>query len=64
MTARAEVVETLGSEIFAHLTCGTHSIVARMEVPESPLRVGETLQVDLRMAKTHVFDAETSQTIV
>ena len=64
VTARAEVVETLGSEIFAHLTCGEHSIVARMDVPESPLRVGETLEVDLKMAKTHVFDAETSQTII
>jgi multiple sugar transport system ATP-binding protein len=64
VTMRAEVVETLGSEIFAHLTCGADSIVARMDVPESPLRVGETLKVDLRMAKTHVFDFETSQTIV
>ena len=63
VTTRAEVVEPLGSEIFAHLTCGAHSIVARMDVPESPLRVGETLKVDLRMSKTHVFDSETSQTI-
>jgi multiple sugar transport system ATP-binding protein len=64
LTTRAEVVEPLGSEIFAHLTCGAHSIVARMDVPESPLHVGETLAVDLKMAKTHVFDAETSQTII
>jgi len=64
VTTRADVVEPLGAEIFAHLTCGAHSIVARMEVPERPLQVGETLEVDLRMAKTHVFDAETSATIV
>jgi multiple sugar transport system ATP-binding protein len=64
VTTYAEVVETLGSEIFAHLTCGQHAIVARMEVPESPVRVGETLQVDLKMVKTHVFDAETSRTII
>ena len=64
VTTRADVVETLGSEIFAHLTCGAHSIVARMDVPETPLRVGETLKVDLSMAKTHVFDAETSRTII
>ena len=61
---QAEVVETLGSEIFAHLTCGAHSIVAKMEVPESPLRVGDALQVDLKMARTHVFDSETSRTII
>ena len=64
VTMRADVVETLGSEIFAHLTCGEDYVVARMNVPESPLRVGETLQVDLKMAKTHVFDTETSQTII
>jgi multiple sugar transport system ATP-binding protein len=64
VAARADVVETLGSEIFAHLTCGAHSIVARMEVPERPLRVGQELEVDLRMVKTHVFDRETGQTIV
>jgi multiple sugar transport system ATP-binding protein len=64
ITARAEVVEPLGSEIFAHLTCGTHSLVARMAVPDVPLRVGETMQLDLKMANTHVFDAETSRTII
>ncbi|MGZ8812041.1 MAG: ABC transporter ATP-binding protein, partial [Thermoanaerobaculia bacterium] len=64
VTTRAEVVEPLGSEIFAHLTCGANSIVARMAVPDSPLRVGETLKVDLKMAKTHVFDSATSQTII
>jgi multiple sugar transport system ATP-binding protein len=64
VTMRADVVETLGSEIFAHLTCGNDSIVARMDVPEYPLRVGETLKLDLTMTKTHVFDAETAQTII
>jgi multiple sugar transport system ATP-binding protein len=64
VTARADVVETLGSEIFVYLTCGVHSIVARMEVPERPLTVGETLEVDLKMVKTHIFDKETSLTIV
>jgi multiple sugar transport system ATP-binding protein len=64
ITARADVVETLGSEIFAYLTCGAHSIVARMEVPERPLTVGQTLDVELKMSKIHVFDKETSRTIV
>jgi multiple sugar transport system ATP-binding protein len=64
VTARADVVETLGSEIFAYLTCGTHSVVARMEVPECPLTVGQTLDVELKMSKVHIFDKETSRTIV
>jgi len=62
--ARAEVVETLGAEIFAHLVCGPHALVARMEVPATPLEVGDAIRVQVRMPRTHVFDAETSRTIV
>ena len=64
LTARADVVETLGFETFVYLTCGPHAIVARMEAPERPLTVGQTLEVDLKMANTHIFDKETSRTIV
>ena len=64
LTARADVVETLGFETFVYLTCGPHAIVARMEAPERPLTVGQTLQVDLKMANTHLFDKESSRTIV
>jgi len=39
-----------------YLTCGPHSIVARMESPERPLVVGQTLEVELKMLKTHLFD--------
>ena len=64
MTARADVVETLGSEVYVYLTCGPQAIIGRMEVPEPPLTVGQTLEVDLRMDKTHIFDPKTSRTIV
>jgi multiple sugar transport system ATP-binding protein len=64
LTARADVVETLGAETFVYLTCGPHSIVARMESPERPLTVGQTLEVELKMQKAHLFDRETSKTIV
>jgi multiple sugar transport system ATP-binding protein len=64
LTARADVVETLGAETFVYLTCGPHSIVARMESPDRPLAVGQTLQVELKMPKTHLFDRETTRTIV
>jgi multiple sugar transport system ATP-binding protein len=62
--AHADVVETLGSEIFIHLTCQEQSIVARMEVPDCPPTVGQMLQVTLKMAKTHLFDTETARAIV
>jgi multiple sugar transport system ATP-binding protein len=64
LSARADVVETLGAETFVYLTCGPHSVVARMESPERPLTVGQTLEVELKMQKTHLFDKETSRTIV
>ncbi len=64
LTARADVVEPLGSETFVYLTCGPHAIVARMESPERPLTVGQTLEVELKMSNTHLFDKETSRTIV
>ncbi len=64
LKARADVVEPLGPETFVYLTCGPHAIVARMESPEQPLTVGQTLEVELKMSKTHLFDKETSQTIV
>ena len=43
VNARAEVVETLGAEIFLHLACGAHTLVARMPVPERMVEVGETV---------------------
>jgi len=64
LSANAEVVETLGAEIFVHLSCGPHTLVARMEAPETALSEGQTLEVDLKMAKTHIFDKQTLQTIV
>jgi len=64
ISARADVVETLGSEIFVYLTCEAQTIVARMEVQDSPPAVGQMLEVDLKMSKTHIFDKETSRTIV
>jgi len=63
LTATAEVVETLGAEIFAHLRCGAHPLVARMGMPEHPIKVGDTVQVDLRLGRTHAFDRATSQAI-
>ena len=42
MTARADVVETLGAELFVHLACGAHSLVARIEVPKQPLSVADS----------------------
>ena len=62
ITAKAEVVELLGSEIFVHLTCGAHALVARMAVPEHLICAGEPIQIDFKMVQTHIFDKTSSQT--
>jgi len=64
LNVRADVVETLGFEIFAYLTCGPHALVARMEVPKRPIEVGQSFELALKMPQTHLFDRETSRTIV
>ncbi len=64
ISATADVVELLGSEIFAHLSCEAHSLVARMAVPAQPIGVGDTVQIDFKMANTHVFDKNTSDAII
>ncbi len=64
ITARAEVIETLGSEVLLHLACGAHSLVARMGVPRQPLSVGQILQLDLKMPQSHIFDKDTMQAVV
>ncbi len=64
VSARAEVVETLGAEIFLHLACGTQTLVARMPVPERMVKVGDELQVAFKMDKTHLFDQESEITLV
>ena len=64
MHARAEVVETLGSEIFLHLASGSHALVARMPVPERMVQVGEDVQLEIKMLRTHVFDTAQEMTLV
>ena len=64
ITAQADVVETLGAEVLIHLTSGKEVLVARMPVPDSPVTVGQTVQVDLNMSRIHIFDKESSKTIL
>ena len=64
LVTRVEVVETLGAETFVHLTCGSHAMVARATVPDRPLIVGQELEIALNMSNIHLFDKETSRTIV
>jgi multiple sugar transport system ATP-binding protein len=64
ISARVEVVETLGAETFVHLTCGSHPMVARVTAPDHALIVGQEVEIALNMANVHLFDTDTSRTIV
>ena len=64
LAARVEVVETLGAETFVHLACGGQTLVARVAVPDRPLTIGQEMTIRVKMDKTHLFDPETSRTIV
>ncbi len=64
MSTRVEVVETLGPETFVHLTCGSHPMVARVTVPEHAFIVGQEVEIAINMSNIHLFDKDTSRTIV
>ena len=64
LEARVEVVETLGAEIFLHLACGAHALVARMPVPERMVEVGALVRIEIRMPRTHLFDPEREHALI
>ncbi len=61
--ARVEVTEPVGSEIYAHLSLGKQTIVARLSA-RSSARVGGDLKIFFDMKKMHVFDKETEKTVL
>ena len=61
INANVEVVEPMGNEIFAYVTCGVAQLVARM----SPivLQSGEKKDFTFDMSKAHFFDKTTENVI-
>ena len=57
-----DVSEPMGDIITLYLTAGTHSLVATIDA-ETAAKDGQTLDVVLDLAKTHLFDADTEQAI-
>ncbi|MDX2446918.1 MAG: sn-glycerol-3-phosphate ABC transporter ATP-binding protein UgpC [Desulfobacterales bacterium] len=64
ITAGVEVIEPLGAETHLYLACGRHSLVAKMDTPQDQFKIDQKVDVLIDMEKTHIFDMETSQTIV
>ncbi|MBP7830827.1 MAG: sn-glycerol-3-phosphate ABC transporter ATP-binding protein UgpC [Kiritimatiellae bacterium] len=62
ITARVEVVEPMGAELYVYLTTGRHAFTARVG-PQCTIAVGESAALVLNMKKAHFFHPETGMTI-
>ena len=60
MDSTVDVVEMMGSEIFAYLVTGKKNFVARLD-PRTRAHVGETLDLVINMDNMHMFDPKTEQ---
>ena len=55
ITAKVDVTELMGNEIFVYLLSGATSFVARVD-PRSKYEIGDEVQVVLNMDNMHIFD--------
>ena len=63
ITATVEVVEPMGSEAYLYLTTGKTPFIARVDTHEQ-VEVNTDIELVFDMAKAHIFDATTGETIV
>jgi multiple sugar transport system ATP-binding protein len=61
--AMVEVVELMGAETILYLTVAQKPIIARVS-PRSSARPGDEIEVAIDLDKIHIFDSETSKTIL
>ena len=62
-TAKVEVVEPMGAEIYLYLNTGKHAFTARVDA-HSTMKENQDMPLCLDMAKAHFFDKESGQIIV
>jgi multiple sugar transport system ATP-binding protein len=62
VTAKVDVIEPMGSEIYLYLLSDSHSFIARVD-PRSQGRPGNTLDLMFNLDHIHLFDKETQQAI-
>ncbi len=63
VTAKVEVVEPMGDEVFVFLNAGHETFQARIG-DHDPVQIGQEFKVIFNMAKTHFFDKEKKNTLV
>jgi multiple sugar transport system ATP-binding protein len=62
-TATVRVVEPIGSEMYVHLTTADGARVVARVPADSPVRVDESVHVEIPTAKVHLFRADTGERI-
>ena len=62
ITAKVDVTELMGNEIFMYLLSGKNSFVARVD-PRSSHRIGAEVEIAFNMDNFHIFDAQSELAI-
>jgi multiple sugar transport system ATP-binding protein len=62
VSAKVDVTELMGNEIFLYLVAGPDSFIARVD-PRSSYRIGDQVQVAFNMDRFHMFDPDTEAAI-
>jgi len=63
ITAKVELAELMGSEIYVYAKYGARNIIAKVP-PHTKVETGEEMQIAVNCNKIHLFDKETEKTIV
>lgn len=62
VSAKVDVTELMGNEIFLYLVAGPDSFIARVD-PRTSFRIGDQVQVAFNMDRFHMFDPDTEVAI-
>lgn len=62
--AKVEVVESMGSEIFAYLNIGGKTMTSRMDPRSADLKPGQSTQVAVDTSHLHLFDPKSEKALV
>jgi multiple sugar transport system ATP-binding protein len=61
--AQANVVEIMGSEVYAYIERGNKEFIGRFD-PRSTVKTGQKIEAVVDMDKIHIFDRESERTLV
>jgi multiple sugar transport system ATP-binding protein len=64
INSKVEVVESMGSEIFAYLNIGGKTLTSRMDPRSGDIEPGQSIQVAVDTQHLHLFDPKTEKALV